>query len=403
MLEVRSAGSSAGRLNRTAQQKFAFTYLADAPAEAAVSLTMPVRPESWLSMWGIHPIFQMNLPEGALRLHLATLLAKALPDFDDLELLRVTGWSQIGRLSYGTPGDSPGEAPQPVSVEEILTYDGAEDLFRELLERFAPTSGISGVQPKVLIRSEEGRKLSPDHKVSLQAPSHVVKTWDAAYPELALNEHFCLLAAAHAGLTVPVWEVSENSRFLVVERFDLDEAGNYLGFEDLCVLSGVGTDGKYKGSYEQIAKTLKEFIEPGVLGQALRDYFKMVALAVGLRNGDAHRKNFGLLYASPVSRQGILAPAFDQVTTTAYLLNDVMALTLKGSKKWPNRKSLISFAVEACGLAPSMAAKALEEVENGILHAREALREKVQAGDSFSTVGNLMLAAWDQGLAALAA
>lgn len=319
MIEVRSGHTLSGRLTRSARQRFAFSYLPDVLADAAVSLTMPVRSESWTYAWGLNPIFQMNLPEGVLRLHLENTLAKAVPDFDELELLRVTGHSHIGRLSYGVPGADADALPSAVSVEDILTYNGAEDLFRDLLERFARFSGVSGVQPKVLVRATEGLKLSPDHKVTLQAATHIVKTWDERYPELAFNEHFCLLAAKHCGLDVPGWSVSENGRFLVVDRFDLQEDGRCLRLEDFCVLHGLGTKDKYSGSYEQLAKIIKAYVPPQSQSKALRAYFKMVALSVGLRNGEAHRKNFCLLYDSPVLRQGQLAPTFDQITTTAYL------------------------------------------------------------------------------------
>ncbi len=40
------------------------------------------------------------------------------------------------------------------SVAEILAYDGADDLFADLVERFATSSGVPGVQLKVLVRDE---------------------------------------------------------------------------------------------------------------------------------------------------------------------------------------------------------------------------------------------------------
>lgn len=398
MIEVRAGKALSGRLTRTAQQRFAFTYLPDVTPEVSVSLTMPVRSESWTFAWGLHPIFQMNLPEGTLRLHLENLLTKAVPDFDDLELLRVTGHSHIGRLGYGTPGCEIDALPAAVSVQEILTYDGAEDLFRDLLGRFARFSGVSGVQPKVLVRATEGLKLSPDHKVTLQAATHILKTWDERYPELALNEHFCLLAAQKCGLAVPTWSVSENGRFLVLDRFDLDEHGQHLGLEDFCVLQGLGTREKYSGSYEQLAKTIKTFVPPESQSKALRAFFKMIALSVGLRNGDAHRKNFCVLYDSPVLRQGQLAPTFDLITTAAYLPHDSMALLLLGSKRWPNRAELRDFATKACALTAREAEIALGEVESGIVLARGGLQDRVKAGGAFADIGAKMLTAWSEGL-----
>jgi len=42
------------------------TYHASTPSDAFVSLTMPVRTESYVWDDTLHPVFQMNLPEGYL-------------------------------------------------------------------------------------------------------------------------------------------------------------------------------------------------------------------------------------------------------------------------------------------------------------------------------------------------
>ena len=72
-------------------------------AEAQVSLTMPVRLESWVSR-DLHPIFQMNLPEGALLEAIRRAIAKVVGE-DDLSILRVTGGNQVGRNRLSLPGD----------------------------------------------------------------------------------------------------------------------------------------------------------------------------------------------------------------------------------------------------------------------------------------------------------
>ncbi len=43
-----------------------FTYSPRCRVEDAASLTMPVVRDSYDSLGGVHPIFEMNLPEGAL-------------------------------------------------------------------------------------------------------------------------------------------------------------------------------------------------------------------------------------------------------------------------------------------------------------------------------------------------
>src|SRR6187402_2158084 len=63
----------AGRLSH-AQVRHGFTYGLDVPE--ALSLTMPLRLESYMYGQGLHPLFQMNLPEGYLRQAIEQVEAK---------------------------------------------------------------------------------------------------------------------------------------------------------------------------------------------------------------------------------------------------------------------------------------------------------------------------------------
>ena len=74
----------------------------------------------------------------------------------------------------------------------------------------------------------------------------------------------------------------------------------------------------------------------------------MIVINNILQNGDAHLKNFGLLYSDVNDIS--LAPAYDVVSTTVYIKNDVPALHLLGSKKWWDKKFILRFGVENCYL-----------------------------------------------------
>ena len=71
----------------------------------------------------------------------------------------------------------------------------------------------------------------------------------------------------------------------------------------------------------------------------LEKLFTLIALNCALRNGDAHLKNFAIIY-DDVLGEARLAPVFDLVTTAVYLPKDSMALTLNGTRKWPDAKAL---------------------------------------------------------------
>jgi serine/threonine-protein kinase HipA len=396
MMHVLADGLQSGALEKAPGKPYhIFTYFPGVTQKQSISLTMPVRLQSYTSSPGwLHPVFDMNLPEGFLRRH----LTKAIPNCDDFRLLEVTGPSQVGRLTYQGASRADGMSIPDFSVQDILAYDGAEDLFQELLRMYAASSGLSGVQPKVLIRDAWHTKMSPDHKLAVRGTTHIVKTWDSQYPHLAYNEYFCLLAAEYIGLRTPFREVSKDGKFLVVERFDLTEQDRYLGFEDFCVLAGLPSSKKYHGSYEQLSKVLKNFCDQENIRECLTGLFKMIAVSVILRNGDAHRKNFCLVYDSPESRRGILAPTFDVVTTTVYLPQDAMALTLDGSKRWPDQKKLLNFAVFHCGLQDKQAARILEEVKQAVRQAQKELEHGISHLKGFREVG---LAMWNQWTKAL--
>jgi len=397
MLLVWVGREIAGALDRHADDHghYVFTYGIQAPEQSGVSLTMPVGLESF-TYPDLHPVFQMNMPEGRLREVLERRFRKVVPGFDDLSLLGITGPSQIGRLRYGH--EAPTEAVPWQSVQEILTYRGSEDLFEDLVERFATVSGISGVQPKVMVRDEAALSGDGRRSVTIQGATHIVKAWDPGeYPELAANEFFCLTAASRAGLQVPHFELSENGRFLVVERFDLTEDGAYLGFEDCCVLNGLPTREKYELSYEAVAKTLKRFVSPARRPEALDALFRSVALSSALCNGDAHLKNFGVLYRAP-GQAVSLAPAYDIVSTTPYLPKDVMALTLDGRKSFPGAKVLLRFAQVHCGLEPKRAAAILEQVGQAVLDTMPELERYARERPAFGTIAEKMKAAWSMGL-----
>ena len=189
-LAVWAGEARSGILEGERGQKHIFAYFRDAGTEVDVSLTMPLRLESWVSR-DLHPIFQMNLPEGALLEVIRRAISKVVGD-DDLSILRVTGGNQVGRNRFSLPGEAfPRISETPESLQELLTYPDTRDLFHELMARYALRSGISGVQPKVLLDATE--------RGTLTSARYIVKSWGTDYPYLAANEYFCMTAAKRAG------------------------------------------------------------------------------------------------------------------------------------------------------------------------------------------------------------
>jgi serine/threonine protein kinase HipA of HipAB toxin-antitoxin module len=82
----------------------------------------------------------------------------------------------------------------------------------------------------------------------------------------------------------------------LLKRFDMDSDGGALGFEDFCVLQAKTTKQKYDASLESCANTIKQYVSPQLLSQALADFFKLTVINVLVRNGDGHLKNSGIIY-----------------------------------------------------------------------------------------------------------
>ncbi|MCL7945081.1 type II toxin-antitoxin system HipA family toxin [Marinobacter sp. ATCH36] len=360
-LNVRVEGGAAGTLVGEDQQ-FVFSYAPDASPDQFVSLTMPVRFRDYVHP-RLHPVFEMHLPEGYLLSVIKKQFAK-LTETDDFGVLSLLAPSIRGRVHYGVADSG---LPDDLELDHLL-YGNNDGLFEELVQRFALRSALSGVQPKVLARVE--------NKATLKLEDYIVKSSGAEYPALALNEYCCMLALKNAGIPVPEFYLSEDESLFIMKRFDLTQEGLPMGFEDMCVLQAKSRDDKYSGSYEQVAKTIKTFVNPRFKAESLRQFFKMVVMNNRLQNGDGHLKNFGLIYENVASVR--LAPAYDVVSTTAYIRHDVAALTLMGSKKWWNRKHLLRFGIQVCDLTAGQAERLFDECEAGLSELKVYVQRRLK-------------------------
>ncbi len=400
MIKVWTDSAEAGLLDRTGDRGSTFMYLPETIGMQAVSVTMPVRLASWDTRFGLAPIFEMNLPEGVLRERLRLAFAKATGTFDDFDLLGIVGRSQVGRIRYTGQKEKLEEDVPFQSVDEILERRRGGDLFRYLIERFASFSGISGVQPKVLVRDENAfSAYRKDARLSqsYRGATHIVKFWEPnEFPQLAANEYFCLRVAEKCGLDVPRFSLSEDASALVIDRFDLRLDGTYRGFEDFCVLNAKRTDQKYSGSYEtSLLKRFQQFANSPHVYADLEKLFTLIALNCALRNGDAHLKNFGIVY-DDVLGEARLAPVYDLVTTSVYLPKDSMALTLNGSTRWPTAKELQRLGETRAGGTPAQIRNILDRIAEAIHSTSADVRGYMKEHPDFADIGGRMLQEWGE-------
>jgi serine/threonine-protein kinase HipA len=131
-LAVHTLGREVGTLESVGAFKSVMTYHPNVAREDFVSLTMPVRTESYVWDAPLHPIFQMNLPEG----YLLKVLQERFGPFigsDPTALLSVVGRHMVGRIQVSAPGADLTTPPQAFEVAEILEGDNSEEAFAELV------------------------------------------------------------------------------------------------------------------------------------------------------------------------------------------------------------------------------------------------------------------------------
>jgi serine/threonine-protein kinase HipA len=391
--------SRAGQLLKTSV--YEFRYLAAVHEQPAVALLMSAgRQLTWQDGDLFAPMDQ-NLPEGDLFMRIRQLFPKR--QMTPMHLLALVGRNGIGRLGYRLPQAPTMPPPPPIGKDALLRTRYSPEVFDELVAAYLSTgAGIAGMQPKIMV---------PD-RPTVPMPSLIVKAASPAYPGLCANEFMCLSAAQRAGIEVPSFALSDDGQMLVLDRFDMvthaDGHTERLGFEDIAALAGlrvrdVLSDRKYQGSYQRVAELLRQL---QLHSDNLHRFFQQVAFSVMVRNGDAHLKNFGVLYRSAADVW--LAPMFDVVTTAIYtytrypggpeLEDRTLALKLFAgrhqTKAYPTRDELLDFGRRICGV--SQPARVLDAIAQGL---QEALQDA--QGDERIPPALLrkMGAAWEEGLA----
>ena len=388
----------AGQLLKTST--YEFRYLDPAPELPAVALLMSPRESLTWQDGDLFAPMDQNLPEGELFMKIRELFPKQ--PMTPMHLLALIGRNGIGRLGYSLAELPVPAAPRPLSKAELIKTRYTPEVFNEMVAAYLSTgAGIAGMQPKIMI---------PD-RLTVPIPSLIVKAASAAYPGLAANEYLCLSAARNAGIRVPEFALTDDGQMLILDRFDLvlhdNDRIERLGFEDIAALAGlrvrdVLSDRKYQGSYQRIAELLRQL---QLHSDNLHRFFQQVAFSIMVRNGDAHLKNFGVLYRG--ASEMWLAPMFDVVTTSIYkyqryqggpeLEDRTLALKLFAgrhtTRAYPTVKELHDFGRRVCGV--SQPAQVLEAIAQAMDQTLEEAKGDTRVS---ATLLAKMGAAWEAGL-----
>lgn len=400
-LSIWANGEYTGSLKRHYQPEqktfyYSFQYDEHAKHENPISILMPVRPEPYYSR-ELHPVFESGLPEGYLRQVIIRQFGRdILPD--EMGVLMITGQNRIGHLQCVEPGFTPKNFNRTINDDTFngqqwKNQDDVAQCVEKLVGEFCEQSGIPGAMPKFLAEKIDRATLNIENKI--------LKFDAQDLPFLAANEYFCLLAARKSGLTVANAELLLDGKGLAIDRFDIVN-GRRIGFEDMCSLFGMPSASKYQATTEMLLDRVKLLsIEEGAAERSAKELFKAMVFSQVIRNGDAHLKNFGILFDGYNIQ---FAPIFDLVTTSAYPAfgSDKLALSVNGSLKWSTRSEIMDASV-LYGIEYSDALKILSDIEVAINETATELFEFATHHTHIDAKSIMlsMLVEWEKGLSGL--
>ena len=389
-LSVYVLGREVATLEPSGDFKSVLSYHPGVAPDDFVSLTMPVRTESYVWDDQLPPVLQMNLPEGYL---LQVLQEQFGPHIGSspAALLSVIGRNMVGRLQVAAPGATLSEPAKPIEVAALLKGDNSEAAFAALVREHA-TSGVSGVVPKFLdAQEDQALPLGSNHKASLITRRHIVKGSSARLPFMALNEHLCMQVARRIMPTAQV-----------VHRFDVDERGQpHWGMEDFCSLLGLRPAAKYDTTWERIAKAVRDHVPGPQRLETFRQLANTLLLTYALRNADCHAKNLALLYTSRADVH--LSPTYDMLTTSVYagFQHNPLGIGFMGKKTWLPGKNLQKFIAANFGIQPKEQQHMVQAISDAVADVRRDVRQAMTEHPGFEDIGKRMLLAWAEGVQGL--
>lgn len=392
-------GRDVATLESAGDFRSVLTYHANVAADDFVSLTMPIRTESYVWDDTLHPIFQMNLPEGYL---LQVLQEQFGPQItgSPMALLSVIGRNMVGRIQVAAAGANLDEPTQPVEVAELLQGDNSEEAFAELVRQHA-ASGVSGVVPKFLDAQTEPVEPVVHNKATLLTRRHIIKGSTGRLPYVTLNEHLCMQVAARV-LPAARTELSADGQALVVHRFDVDDHGQLrFGMEDFCALLGLRPSAKYDTTWERIARAVRDHVPGPTQVQTFQQLATILLLTYALRNSDCHAKNIALLYST--RRDMHLSPVYDMITTIVYpgYQHNPPGISFMGKKTWTPGKSLGKFITAVFGVPARTQTEIVEAISDAVSDTARLVRESMARHAQFEDIGKRMLLAWSTGVSGL--
>lgn len=347
-LEVRLGDVLAGHLTHYPDEKTIFVvdqgYLEYGPSRPVLSLSM-ARPgdedatqrllqdeRSKSALIKAPPYFSNLLPEGGMRARIAAELK--VHEDREFDLLAALGNDLPGAVVLRRADTPEHMNHRRVNIAQAQT----EKAFPPELK-----ASLAGMQLKFSMLRQG------DHFTFIRAGEqghYILKPPSNVFEALPMVEVATMAAAKAAGIETPdvmlvdpaqvegvsnMHNYRQGEPFYAIRRFDRLDDGRRRHSEDFAQVFNLRTSEKYRhANYEQIARTLLMYA--GGLDD-VTEMSRRLMLNILLGNGDAHVKNWSLLYEDP--RRPRLAPAYDLVSTIVYTDKDnSVALNMGGIKRF---------------------------------------------------------------------
>ncbi len=287
----------------------------------------------WVKRQRLHPILSNLLPEGALREMLAQRLKVHIDD----------EFRFLGYLGRNLPGAL---VAAPLAIDDVPAYvlqnDDAPESIELSFEEGAHYFSLAGVQMKFSMRRQDGQY---HMAASDENGNWIVKPPSTRHKNVPLNEYSAMRLAGLAGVDIPEIRLVEVGKLgklppiqlpdekyaFAIRRFDR-QGEKRIHTEDFAQVLVKYPQEKYdSASYEQMGKVLYNFTGNGLANA--QQFARRLLVNILLANGDAHLKNWSLIYPDTIIPE--LSPAYDIVTTRVYMRDErKFALNLGKTKEW---------------------------------------------------------------------
>jgi len=298
--------------------------------------------EPWVRRQRLHPMLSNLLPEGSLR----ELIAQGLKVHVDNEfhILSYLGEDLPGAIQ-ATPME-PKDVPGYLLDRVLNTHGKVKAVKFDKVSRENKFS-LAGVQMKFSMKEIDGRyNLSRDDVLG----DWIIKTPSTKHKFVPLNEYTAMSLAELVGVDIPEIKLVEMDKLdnlpsinlpderlaFAIKRFDrarIDQNKDQrIHMEDFAQILVRYPHEKYNSAnYENVGKVIYDFSGDGLADA--QQFARRLLVNILLANGDAHLKNWSLLYPDKITPR--LSPAYDIVTTSVYIENEIeYALNLGKTKKW---------------------------------------------------------------------